>query len=334
MSNTLSDFELSFIEYFGPADNRRLFRSAEDLDDQVKLYQKQTGMLFRIRSTIRANSPAITRRIYHCIKTSYAHRTSAGLRNKPSCTTGCRAFININHCRGWYRVTKYSLEHNHVIDPILAKYEPVNRRLTASEFQYIVPWLMQGTDSYNICQVIRNKFDKRVCTQDIINMRQKLFGRCRSPLFLIEQARKLNARGNCVCIINSDNYVTHFIHMTLEQKLMCQRYPEVIGIDATYKTCKENYFLFQIVVVDSCGVGMPVCFGFLNSESTDCIKIFLRTFKSFVGDIPIKTIISDDSAAIQAAVSAELPTANHILCRVHLLRSLVKRVRQSTCIPI
>ena len=232
----------------------------------------------------------------------------------------------MRRCSNGYRIFLSVLEHNHPIDPVAAQYEPAGRRLDSDEVATILPWLENDTPSTSICQFIRKQLGKKVSTKDVNNMRAKVKAEYNTTGFLTDLATNLNANGRCCCTVNEDSYVTHFMYMSPELITYCRRYPEFLGIDATYGVCANNYNLFQIVVVDALRMAVPVFFGFLAQETTEAIGHMLRQFQLFVGPVSIRTIMTDDSAALQAAISTELPNARHLLCRVHILRNLKDRV--------
>ena len=316
---------ITFTNIFGRADNRVYFASLEEVADAVGAYERASSTNFRIRSTEKTNG-IISRRIYTCNKVARALQPTQGVRQKPSRQTGCRAKINVNICEGGFRVTAAVLEHNHAIDPVACSLEPARRQLTPFQVDHITPLLSSGTPSYFISSYVQRVFGKLVSTKDICNVRARLHGNRNNPAYLLRLSEQLNINGSCVCLRDENNFVTHFIHMTAEQKELCRRYPEFIGIDSTYRTCRERYHLFQLVVIDSNGIGIPICFGFLSHETTEAIKVFLEFFKSVFENLPVQTMIMDDSAAIQSAVTQVFPSVVQLLCRVHIIRHIVKRV--------
>ena len=316
---------VNFTDIFGTATRRRYFPTLDDAAKAVSEYEKACSSSFSIRSTIKKRG-RVAKRIYICSRAARVLQPTQGMRSKSSQQTGCSARFSFNVLNGSFRITSSFLEHNHAIDPVAITFEARRRRLSSEELRIITPWLSAGTPSYFVSSFVRNVFHKNISTKDVCNLRARLYAERRKPGYLIQLAQDLNATGNCVCIRDSHNYVTHFIIMTAEQKRLFLRFPELIGIDATYRTCRERYFLFQLVVIDGCGIGIPICFGFLSNERTQAIETFLVTFKSFIGDALVETMIMDDSAATQAAISTVFPNVTQLLCRVHILRNLMKRV--------
>ena len=320
------DFTTRFNELFGPFEDRKVFLSLESLIASLKRFQNETGVNYRIRSSHSRNDGTVFRRTYICTKKGQALKPSQGVRQKPSQQTGCDSNFNVRICDGGYRVCKSMLIHNHPANPIIAQYEPAGRRLESSHLEELKPWLLQNTPSSSICAVVRQEMKKMVSTKDIINIRAKMLANYNSTAYIRELEENLNATGKCRCTVDTENFITHFMFMTNQQEEICRRYGEFIGIDSTYGITSAGYSLFQFVVVDSCGIGIPVFFGFVAQETTASIGHLIRTFNYFVGPIQTRAVITDDSAALQNALSTDLPQARQLLCRVHLLRNLKDRV--------
>ena len=316
----------AFVDVFGQHNDRRLFDNLDQVHAAMKVYQNRAAVCFRVRSTTKDDFGGYKKRVYECTRARKTLQPTSNARNRGSIQTGCRARINFHQFEGYFEATHAVLEHNHPIDAIAVRFEPPRRRLTPAELNEVTPLLVTATPSFSIASIIRSKFKKNVSTKDVCNLRARVLGNRSNAEYLSKLERDLNESGSCISIRNEENFLTHFIYMTDEQKTLCLRYPELLGIDATYGTCRQRYLLYQIVVVDSCGIGIPICFAFLSNETTEAIQTFFQHFKEFVGDIPVRTIITDDCAALQRAISTEFPRAVHLLCRVHIIRHLVKRV--------
>lgn len=326
-TNSLKMFSDTFRSIFGEVPNLVQFSSLDEIAAAMKRLQDETGAVYAIRSTEPSTLNA-TRRVYVCIRKGHGTlRPSQGLRQTPTRQTGCTSFINFSKGKATsFCASKAVLEHNHPLSTVDMRLHPRVRRLDEGELAIVRPMLVSGTPSFNVCDFARRHFNKLMTTKDVCNLRAKIMGHMNNPEYLRVLHQKLSETGCCYYRLDTDNKLTHFVSMTNEQRSLCIRYPEVIGIDATYRSCRERYSLFVLVAIDAFMVGIPVCFGFLASESAEDIAHFLSHFQIFAGPIPIRTMVMDDSAAIQAAVRNVFPNVNQLLCRVHLLRNVFQRV--------
>lgn len=316
----------AFTEIFGTLQNPTFFGTLSDVHNAVSNYQNRTGTSYSIRSTQPSVSDARWR-CYACVKKGRPLRSTQPRRQRISGQTGCSSQIRFARTdSGSFALRNSILEHNHPVSVLLGRFEPKHRRLNDEEIPVIRPWLLNNTPSFNICSFVRSEFGKMLTTKDVCNLRAKYTGIPSNEASLDDLSTQLNGCGHCRILRDAANVLTHFIFMTREQVVIFRRFPQFVGIDSTYRSCREKYHLFVLVAVDSCGVGIPVCFGWLATETTSSIGLFLRCFLEFVGPVEIEALMMDDSTAIQAAVAQELPDAHRFLCRVHILRNLSRRV--------
>ena len=321
----------AFSDFFGFHDNRRVFDSLESFRSALDQYGLAVGCAYRIRSSDRprAGQNLPRRRLFICTRGGPPSNTSTGARQKKSAATNCLSTVSAKLLQdgSGYVAAQVNLEHNHPVDPISARYMSQHRRPTEQQMQVIDPMLRHGVASSSICKFARAEFLKPVFTKDVNNWRSSMESNCRTPNYLLSLSAELNRAGRAQCILNEENYMTHFIFMTATQLAYCRKYSEVIGMDATYSVCREAYVLFQLVAIDANRIAFPICFAFVSQETTDAIEVMLRCYLRFAEGRTPRTILMDDSAASQAAVQRVFPDTRILLCRFHLLRHLKARVR-------
>ncbi|KAF8566234.1 hypothetical protein P879_09239 [Paragonimus westermani] len=167
------DLSEQFEGFFGSAGAPKLFDTLEQLEETLNQFQQLFGAVYRIRSTeYDVGTPR--RRVYICTRRGQPLKPSRGIRKKPSGQTGCGSIINANRSDdGYFRVTKFTMIHNHHVDPLSAKHEPSRRRLSKSEANAILPLLLSGISSNQLRQYVTMHFDKDLTSRDICNMRSK-----------------------------------------------------------------------------------------------------------------------------------------------------------------
>lgn len=148
--------------------------------------------------------------------------------------------------------------------------------------------------------------------------------------FILEMEQEFNTSGRARCLRDDTNHVTHFIYSTSDMLSLYHRFPDLLLIDSTYSTNQQKYILFQLLVVDGSRRSLPVALGFLWRETEADVSTFLQTFFEFVGgSLDVKCIFSDGAPAIANAINNVIPFAVHLLCRVHIIRNVIKRFPQS-----
>ncbi|CAH8681996.1 unnamed protein product [Schistosoma rodhaini] len=72
-------------------------------------------------------------------------------------------------------------------------------------------------------------------------------------------------------------------------------------------------------------MAIPVCIAFVSRETSTLLSSFLSFFRQMSNNREVIGIVTDDSPAIAAAITQVYPNSHHLLCRVHLLRNVIKR---------
>src|SRR5271156_1957242 len=106
---------------------------------------------------------------------------------------------------------------------------------------------------------------------------------------------------------------------------LAHNYPEVLLIDATYRTNIYNMPLLHFAGVTPTSKTFSIGFAFMSSESEAMYQWVLSQFQSHVqGDQLIPTIIiTDNEGALLNALSAIFPDTPHLLCRWHAEKNVL-----------
>jgi len=96
---------------------------------------------------------------------------------------------------------------------------------------------------------------------------------------------------------------------------------ELLGNDGTYRTN-----MYDMVCAPFVGINQHtrICMfeiGFMLTERTESFKWLYSTFLASMGGIQPKTIMTDQSAAMAAAISECFPTSKHRLCVWHIFKN-------------
>lgn len=106
------------------------------------------------------------------------------------------------------------------------------------------------------------------------------------------------------------------------QKIMC--------VDATYKLNYLGYPFIVVGAIDRCKKFHPLCFALCTGET---IHDYTFVFESLIQTVQNLTnlcfmpniVISDAAEAIRSAVESIFPSAEQVMCYVHVLRNIEKQ---------
>ena len=109
-----------------------------------------------------------------------------------------------------------------------------------------------------------------------------------------------------------------FIHMTVAQKLLLQRYNNLVLMDATYRTCRLMLPLFFLAVKSNVNYSPVATFIVQNEDATSICEALSR-IKDYIGTdgIEIKNFMIDCSPTEMHAIREVFPNCGLYLCDFH-----------------
>ncbi|XP_074596809.1 uncharacterized protein LOC141851903 [Brevipalpus obovatus] len=107
-----------------------------------------------------------------------------------------------------------------------------------------------------------------------------------------------------------------------------QEYPEILFIDSTYKINQNRMVLMVMMIVDGNGESGLAALSFLRSESEDCTRAALESFKKVCGNVcdQTKTIMADKDMGIRKAFQSTFPHTNIHICIFHVLQTFKREI--------
>jgi hypothetical protein len=163
--------------------------------------------------------------------------------------------------------------------------------------------------------------EKLVILQDVYNLKKEfccanLEGRAATDALLARL--KEQQIHHCVVINRTTSWLSRlFVAMPESLKHLAQN-PNVLLMDATYKTNRFNMPLVDTVRIDNCFQTFFISFAFMSSEakldykwSTQCN---LELFTMYMPSIKPSIIATDADLALIAAVGKTFPRAVALLC--------------------
>ncbi|KAK4474257.1 hypothetical protein MN116_000284 [Schistosoma mekongi] len=208
------------------------------------------------------------------------------------------------------------------------------RRLCDTERCVIQPFVERNTDPLEVMDLAHSELGKVLLYSDIRNMRTKVYERkiyvcvnCPGIGNLNDLIRRSSTIGKVEVLRDSGGNVSKIIFARNDMVSFYGKFPEVVGIDSTYKTNKMGWPLYQFVITDGFGRGPTVLFALTRTEKRTDIKQILQSFKNIMGDTSKTITFTVDCAPGQLrALNEEFPRASIILCLFHVCQGFRKKV--------
>lgn len=142
---------------------------------------------------------------------------------------------------------------------------------------------------------------------------------------LLEELKKCKENyGAKVILITDEHKELQILFLqTPHMQQAFKSFPEVVLLDATYRTNKLHMPLFVLVVQDGSGLSHVVAYAFVSSEQQHVVTRLLQTFvEENPAAIDTKVVIVDKDFTEVNAVKAAFPGSPVVqLCEFHVKRA-------------
>lgn len=271
------------------------------------------------------------------------HATPRGQNIRPNQHfngTGCKVALRLvlrSVPQPYYEVLNMSEVHNHKTGPEIYVWYAMNHALTASEKEQLKDLISCNATSKDIQEVVLEQTGKFITSQDVRNLRhttvQKIKDSAHHGALLLEKIDKLfseNTGWKVHIEKNADNDLLYILLQSKHMAQLAEKYPEVFFFDGTYKKNKEGYVLHSILCEDGTSHGRPVCYAFVQRETSEILKSFLETFLSLNPIIKkkCKVALMDKDLNEMNIITQLLPECRILLCSWHVLKYLHTKVMQ------
>jgi hypothetical protein len=102
---------------------------------------------------------------------------------------------------------------------------------------------------------------------------------------------------------------------------MWSRFPEVLGIDNTYKTNRFSIYLFEVIGITDQKSMANFAFGLINTEKEDGYQWLCEKLETLRQELHVpapSVIITDKENALKNALKDVFPQAQQQLCIYHI----------------
>ncbi|XP_049517097.1 uncharacterized protein LOC119441311 isoform X2 [Dermacentor silvarum] len=273
------------------------FASYDEFDRALRKLQLQTNALFVKKTTksvdvvnahLASGAVELDRKLkfanatFTC-KHGGNHRTrGTGIRpNQRTMKNDCPARIVIAARRASQELelTCVMLEHNHdTTSDMFASY-PECRKLNDNEAKLVHPLLEMNVRPSLIVQKLKEDTGKVIIAKDIQNIKtSKSRGNDVEKLMQVICDLREKEKATVISITDENKELQVLYVQTKQMHRMFKGYPEVLILDATYRTNKHRMPLFVFMVEDGAGASHVVAYAFVASEQQHVVTKLLETF--------------------------------------------------------
>ena len=211
-------------------------------------------------------------------------------------------------------VSMMNNEHNHEINEKLFKYLPKQRHLSSKERQDVENMLKVKANKKMLQNYVMQKTGKNVILKDLHNIQSNIKKKDKDinkgPL---EQVHAIFSErpGAIVEYITDDNNLKTIFFQDETMKSSFRNFPEVILVDATYKTNNMRMPLYFILSVDGNGQSEIVALFLLTQEEEILLSSVIKLFKNHNSSWKdVKVILTDKDMSERNVLGKAMTQAN------------------------
>jgi len=251
----------------------------------------------------------------------------------------CPAYIKCSASREKQQlvITHVELDHNHEVSQQVFEHYPECRRLNAAESNTLSPLVDLRVRPTLLQHMVQSTTSKPVTRQDIQNAVRRTGasgGKTKIDLLADEIQEFVRRDPSAAISVKTDTggdlKILYF--QTSAMKQMVANFPEVVLLDATYRTNKLKMPLFVFMVVDGFGSSNVAAYCYVANEQQTVVTDMVKTFVEF-NDVTASTkcvIVDKDICEINAVREAFTSEPRIQLCEFHVKRAFKVAIGNSS----
>lgn len=296
---------------------------------------RSLGYVIVIKRSVNSSSGKIPRVILQCDRGGTYKSKKISTRNTGTKKIDCPfrlegKYLSVDDC---WTLRVICETHNHK-PALYMEGHPYARRLSEDEARLVKDLSINNVKSRNILSTLKQQnMDNASIFKTIYNARHKFrttenVGKTKMQVvmsFLQQEDYIFYSRAN-----NSSNKLEDLFFAHPRSLEIWRAFPQVMLMDATYKTNMYGMPLFEIVGVTSTSITFSIAFVFMHKEKESNYTWALNCLKSAMGEcIGPRVIVTDRELALIKACTIVFPDAKGLLCRWHIYNSIMRNCRTS-----
>ena len=126
--------------------------------------------------------------------------------------------------------------------------------------------------------------------------------------------------------LDADDYLTCFFWRDTQMKCDYMLFGDLVVFDTTYRTNRYEMICAPFVCMNHHAKNVMVGCGFLMNEKIESFVWLFETFFEAMGNVQLKTMMTDQAFSMGSAIEKVFPLAKHRLCTWHILENSKKNI--------
>jgi hypothetical protein len=312
-----------------PPPTQELFDNMDDAVSFAKLHAERHGYALTRANLIRDKRKEVRRLDLRCDKGG-KKRGEGIVRNTSTRMTECPfelRLYRINPESGLWKITVFDGSHNHRAADGPEQHAQY-RRPTEEQTKQIGELAKAGVAPRFIVNYLHQQnSDSYIASRDVYNTKAKLKKQRLqeyTPIeALVNEIAQDEERWCCRYSTGSDGHVNFFFFANALSIDLIQSYPDVILIDATYRTNRYNMPLLHFLGVTAINTTFSIAFCFLSAEDEGMYDLAVKAFKEKVlGNAPVEVFLTDDETNLKSTLKEHFPDIPQLLCLWHVHKNV------------
>jgi hypothetical protein len=284
----------------------------------------------------------IIHRTFLCDRAGKSPTNTSAIRQSKQKRTMCSAHLNTSYSLSHHTwgLNTAVLEHNHpVILPQVNNFKPTIRfshQLTDEHIHYLREQWSGNVRNPSLRDNFLKKFnlnsiDGSVLRNLVARLRNEVGGG--SPNETNMLFKWIYQQKNCFTDFETDDFnrFTSIFYMSQHQIEFMKMWPEVLIIDATYKTNRFNHQLVLITIVDDENRSQCIASALIEREDGEFYSWIFACLRRAVGQETmdrVACVVTDGERAFPIALERQLPGVKHVLCAWHIKENVKKQIKR------
>ncbi|XP_065291475.1 uncharacterized protein [Dermacentor albipictus] len=318
------------------------FDSYDAFDTALRHFQVQTNTLFvkktsksidvvnahLSREAVKLDSKLRFSNATFTCKHGGRHRTNAtGVRpNQRTMKKDCpvKLVLAARRATQQLEITALNLQHNHEVSIEIYKAYPECRRLATEELSFVQPLMELNVPPSMIVQKLKEQSGKTVIAKDLHNLKRATRTEDEASLLVAELKHCQATYGARVLSITDENKELQILFIqTPHMQQAFRSFPEVVLLDATYRTNKLRMPLYVMAVQDGSGSTQVIAYAFVASEQQHVVNQLLETFvQENPAAADTQVVVVDKDFTEINAIRTTFPSSPAVqLCQFHVTKA-------------
>lgn len=313
------------------------FESFDEAYDFYNVYAKEQGFGIRVsNSWFRSKRKERYRAKLSCSSAGFKKKSEAN-NPRPETRTGCPAMIVIKlvDSKRW-RIVEVEIQHNHPVSPEVKRFYKSHKKmiLAAKEARQLEPVMevhtikLYRTAAVDVVDNGYSNIDEREARRNHVNSKHLELkeGDAHAVYNYFCRMKLTNPNFFYLMDLDGEGRLRNVFWADARSRAAYSYFYDTIRIDTTCLASKFEIPLISFVGVNHHGQSILLGCGFIGHDSVEYFIWVFRALLSCMLGRPPQVIITDQSKALQTAVSVVFPEARHCYCLWYIMQRVPEKL--------